>query len=459
VVEKKAPDFASQQCVSLNRKQITPYDELIWLKASFNMPDETAVSQAPLGLFVSANAASSFYLNGYLLGQNGQPSDTAETEIPGKLDTVFYIPRTRLHKTNNILIIKMSGHHSLLHPRPPIQRMVLAPYAKPGDLVLRNYLPSFLPLGIILSGAFYFGLRFWRQDGQGLLLPLAALFTIAQFTSETSRALYPYVYPVNDIRLLIIYASASASGLCLLLHVLKQFTEHSAVKVAVSFFVAMAPTMVLDSYDAKALVATVCCAIVSALWTFWAVFQARPKAQIYTVVLFTFSGMALWTQYRFLDVYYYYIVAGLLLFLFVEQVRAIADKERQKALEKARADRLQLILDEMLEKQRPSSIIVNHLGKTEHIEASSILFCKSARDYVEFHLKDGRTMMHKSNMVDLETMLPRSFLRVHRSYIVNTDMITALERDSSGTGRLLLANEAAVPVSRRILPVVRKAIQ
>ena len=49
-------------------------------------------------------------------------------------------------------------------------------------------------------------------------------------------------------------------------------------------------------------------------------------------------------------------------------------------------------------------------------------------------------------------------LRVHRSHIVNTAFVDALERDPSGVGRLLLSNGAAVPVSRRIMPKVRSAL-
>jgi hypothetical protein len=68
---------------------------------------------------------------------------------------------------------------------------------------------------------------------------------------------------------------------------------------------------------------------------------------------------------------------------------------------------------------------------------------KAAGDYVGVHY---------------EASLPAAFLRVHRSHIVNTSFVSALERDASGVGRRILPNGLDLPMSRRILPKVRSAL-
>ena len=49
-------------------------------------------------------------------------------------------------------------------------------------------------------------------------------------------------------------------------------------------------------------------------------------------------------------------------------------------------------------------------------------------------------------------------MRVHRSHIVNMAFVQSLEREASGVGRLFITTGKFVPVSRRIMPMVRRAI-
>jgi len=77
---------------------------------------------------------------------------------------------------------------------------------------------------------------------------------------------------------------------------------------------------------------------------------------------------------------------------------------------------------------------------------------------VELHYEDGRCVLYTLTLARLEDQLPPTFLRVHRSHIVNTAFVRALEREPGGGGRLLLRSGGEVPVSRRILPRVRTAL-
>ncbi|MCA1749267.1 MAG: LytTR family DNA-binding domain-containing protein, partial [Parasphingopyxis sp.] len=73
-------------------------------------------------------------------------------------------------------------------------------------------------------------------------------------------------------------------------------------------------------------------------------------------------------------------------------------------------------------------------------------------------LEGGRSELYSTSLAALERTLPETFIRIHRSHIVNTAFVSALDRDSAGTGTLRLADGDEVPVSRRVMPSVRAAL-
>jgi DNA-binding LytR/AlgR family response regulator len=88
-----------------------------------------------------------------------------------------------------------------------------------------------------------------------------------------------------------------------------------------------------------------------------------------------------------------------------------------------------------IETEKPSTVIleskeiskyiyVNSNKKQHKISFSEILYVESIKDYIRIHLTD-RSIITKDKISEFEHKLPSSFLRTHRSYIVNTDKITA----------------------------------
>jgi DNA-binding LytR/AlgR family response regulator len=96
-------------------------------------------------------------------------------------------------------------------------------------------------------------------------------------------------------------------------------------------------------------------------------------------------------------------------------------------------------------------------GRQHRIATKDVAALSGAGDYVELHLVDGRTMLHSGSLAAFEKELPPLFLRVHRSHIVNLEQITKFVRLPSGVGELHLRNGLLVPVSRRVMPEVRRA--
>lgn len=67
-------------------------------------------------------------------------------------------------------------------------------------------------------------------------------------------------------------------------------------------------------------------------------------------------------------------------------------------------------------------------NKNVRIKLSEVLYIKSEDNYVSFVLPDSQTLSLYT-LKDLESKLPRSFKRVHRSYIVNMDKIDFITAD------------------------------
>ena len=95
---------------------------------------------------------------------------------------------------------------------------------------------------------------------------------------------------------------------------------------------------------------------------------------------------------------------------------------------------LQLIqLEQKAHKEVPQEedfVIVKSESKLIQIAISKILFIESVKDYVRIYLDNDTAVMSLMSIKNIEDRLPKSrFLRVHRSFIVQTSKIKLIERN------------------------------
>jgi DNA-binding LytR/AlgR family response regulator len=77
------------------------------------------------------------------------------------------------------------------------------------------------------------------------------------------------------------------------------------------------------------------------------------------------------------------------------------------------------------DKHIPDYMFVNINKKQHKVSFKSILYIESLKDYVRIHTT-GKPIVVKSNIGTIERLLPKNeFIRVHRSYIVSVNKITA----------------------------------
>lgn len=65
---------------------------------------------------------------------------------------------------------------------------------------------------------------------------------------------------------------------------------------------------------------------------------------------------------------------------------------------------------------------------TEGFHFTQLVRLQSDRNYTLIFLADGRQLLSSKTLGSFEKRLPNSFLRVHRSHIVNVDAISHLDR-------------------------------
>uniref|UniRef100_UPI004056B766 LytR/AlgR family response regulator transcription factor n=1 Tax=Alistipes sp. TaxID=1872444 RepID=UPI004056B766 len=76
------------------------------------------------------------------------------------------------------------------------------------------------------------------------------------------------------------------------------------------------------------------------------------------------------------------------------------------------------------------------------IRTSEILYIESEGEYVRLHLADGSSIMTLFRLKNMEAALPSSsFLRVHRSFIVNLKQIASYAK-----GRIFLSENEYIPI-------------
>lgn len=107
--------------------------------------------------------------------------------------------------------------------------------------------------------------------------------------------------------------------------------------------------------------------------------------------------------------------------------------------------------------RKPDSVFVKSDYRLVQLKYDDILYVEGQKDYVRFCIKgDGeeREVVSLLNMKAVESSLPSArFIRIHRSYIVNTSEITVIDRNRLKFG------EKYLPVSEKYRPLLYQYIK
>ena len=112
---------------------------------------------------------------------------------------------------------------------------------------------------------------------------------------------------------------------------------------------------------------------------------------------------------------------------------------------------------EKFPKQGENEIVADHIviksGYDLHkIAFEDILYIESDSEYVNYHMENGKKIMANQSLSKLLSTLPKSFLRVHRSFIVNGKKVSGLK------ARELMIADFKIPVSDSYYEAVKSQL-
>jgi two-component system, LytTR family, response regulator len=125
--------------------------------------------------------------------------------------------------------------------------------------------------------------------------------------------------------------------------------------------------------------------------------------------------------------------------------RALDHLSRQKP--QAIHDQLSALLQELRPASQPDRIAVKSDGRVVFVKASDIDWVEAADNYVSLHVgKDSHLL--RETMTSIESRLPKQFLRISRSTIVNTERIKELQPLFHGEYAVILRDGIRLTLSR-----------
>jgi len=97
-------------------------------------------------------------------------------------------------------------------------------------------------------------------------------------------------------------------------------------------------------------------------------------------------------------------------------------------------------------------IVVRGSDRVRLLPVEQISWIEADGMYVKLHTRDGATHLHRALLGSVDGSLdPRRFIRIHRSAIVNIDVIAELRQDDHGAYVAVLRDGTEVRVGRRFL--------
>jgi len=433
-----APVVRWQQCDRTACRPVTP--ALLRLKtpvttlvADVTIPSDQ--TETPLAVEIDAMASARVSWNGAVIGSNGTVGASPDTETAGAYSAGIGVPQRYIRAGRNRVTILLSAQHLWLPVDQPIHRITIDRPSDAQAYGLRHYLPTLATLSIpasvlTLLVAMLLSGRISRAFDP--ILAILAL-TLAQGGLEVSKIVIAYAYPWHLARLAVLTGLTGAVALLVALTACSQFLPERTRVVGPATAAAMVLACAfVGGFDRKAVAVLGVGLTASAIVAIPAAMRRHVSAAIMvgTAVL-----VAAWLVLRgpdFLDTDYYLIVAALSVGLAI--VTATRPQRPAANVDDAVGE----------------DVIILRDGARHHrIASSKIVFVKAADDYCILHLEGDREITVITTLKGLAALLPSSFQRIHRSYVINTALLQGIVPGPRGGRVADMPGGMKLPIGRK----------
>ncbi|WP_291843377.1 LytTR family transcriptional regulator DNA-binding domain-containing protein [Maricaulis sp.] len=391
----------------------------------------------PPAISTSGPFSATLWFNGVRIGQKGEPASTAADEQAGPIDSLFSVPTALIRPEGNQLVMRLSSHRAGYTPSSVVQSLFVTPYSADTRRPVRYYLPLAVFGVSLVALAVGFGLRARRiGDGRGLRLSLALAGLTLAGAAEFSRALINYPYDWHQPRQAISLIGLAVFGLAMLRFSQLRWPASPRLAqawLAISAALALIGAFLVTGYDGKSAAVTACLTSSLSVWIGW---RGRGAAR---VLAFGFAALplyALWLPADLIDRGIYVLVVGLL------ALPAIRFPALLQPVPEAPA----------------ATLALQATGRLTRIAHADISHLVAAGNYTEVHTTRGVHHLDNRNLSALLGLLPKQFVRIHRSHAVNLDEAETLTNAPGSKYELLLSSGARIPVSRSEVDGLRERL-
>ncbi|QLG43818.1 LytR/AlgR family response regulator transcription factor [Costertonia aggregata] len=100
----------------------------------------------------------------------------------------------------------------------------------------------------------------------------------------------------------------------------------------------------------------------------------------------------------------------------------------------------------MPKEEEAATICLKSYKDFHYLDTSEILYLRADNNATDFIMKDGNTISAFKTLKTFETQLPKNFVRIHQSYILNTDYVSRISYGKSVC--TLKLNKQQLPFSK-----------
>ena len=102
-----------------------------------------------------------------------------------------------------------------------------------------------------------------------------------------------------------------------------------------------------------------------------------------------------------------------------------------------------------------SEFVVKDKGFERRFPVNEVLYIEASTVYAVLHL-NKKTVLYRTALAVLEQQLSPDFIRIHRSYIVNTRQVKSIKYLNNSTYRITMANDEVIISSRKYKERINK---
>ena len=133
-------------------------------------------------------------------------------------------------------------------------------------------------------------------------------------------------------------------------------------------------------------------------------------------------------------------------------------KWQQQNQQERKTGTQQLLNTPGLNPAQQTRVVVKDNSKIKIIPITNIHYLEAADDYVKIHTAEGVFLKNKTMGYFEETMEMQNFIRIHRSYIINVQLITRIDPYEKENHLAILSIGVKLPVSKSGYAKLKEAL-